>query len=245
MPTETLPPQLSLNPQAKITVRQFGTEGQPLIVIDDVMLHPEEMVAYAVTRGQFSDPPAGSYYPGRNGILPPEYGPALCTALRPFLERVFGLPQGMALSHEGFFGIACLPPEQLQPLQAIPHFDAANPQRIACVHYLCRPPYRGTAFYRHIATGYESIHGLRVEPYRRSVLAELQAAGDTVQSHAGGDVAGYERIETVDAVFNRLILYRATSLHAGILNEMALGRNPDDGRLTANSFIEAVRPKRF
>jgi hypothetical protein len=245
MPTETPPPPLSLNSQATITVRHFGAERQPLIVIDDVLTHPEEMVAYAVAHGQFSDPPAGSYYPGRNGVLPQEYGFALCTALRPFLERVFGLPPGMALSHEGFFGIACLPPEQLEPLQTIPHFDAANPHRIACVHYLCRPPYKGTAFYRHVATGYESIHGLRVGPYHRSVSAELEAAGNPGQAHAGGDVAGYERIETVNAVFNRLIVYRATSLHAGVLNETALGRNPDDGRLTANSFIEAVHPKRF
>jgi hypothetical protein len=54
----------------------------------------------------------------------------------------------------------------------------------------------------------------------------------------------YEQIEMIEAVFNRLIVYRATSLHAGILGTTRLGRNPEDGRLTANSFIETVRPER-
>jgi len=245
MTSEVRPPDLSLNPNARINVQRFGAESQPLVIIDDVLLHPDAFVDYAVTRGGFTDPPAGSYYPGRNGVLPKGYGPDLCQALRPFLEGAFGLPGGGALSYEGFFGIACTPPQDLQPLQTIPHFDSANPYRIAAVHYLCRPPYRGTAFYRHAATGYESIHGLRVEPYRRAVTAELETAAEAVRGHVGGDIPGFERIETVEAEFNRLILYRSTSLHAGILGTTALGRDPGDGRLTANSFIEAVRRKRF
>jgi len=247
MPSEIAEPDLSLNPDARISVRRLGAEGQPLIVVDGVLLHPEEMLAFAGTQGRFADPPAGSYYPGRNGVLPANYGRILCNALRPFLERVFGLAPGMALSHEGFFGLACAPAESLQPIQTIPHFDAANPHRIAGVHYLCHPPYGGTAFYRHTATGYESIHGLRVEPYRRAVYAELEGDGaDGAQrGHVGGDVAGYSCIETVEVVFNRLILYRATSLHAGLLAAAPLGGTPEDGRLTANSFIEAVQPRRF
>ncbi len=245
MSTDPRPPNLSLNPDARINVSRFGAEGQPLIVVDDVLLHPDEMYDYAVQSGRFTDPPEGSFYPGRNGVLPAAYGQTLCTALRPFLERVFGLPGHMALSYEGFFGIACQPPETLHPLQTIPHFDSANPQRIAGVHYLCRPPYRGTAFYRHVATGYESIHGPRVEPYRRAVFAELETAGQALPGHVEGDIAGFERIETVDMAFNRLVLYRTTSLHAGLLGTTRLGRTPEDGRLTANSFIEAVRSKRF
>lgn len=245
MTTDTRPPDLSLNPDARINVSRFGAEEQPLIVVDDVLLHPEEILDYAVTSGRFADPPAGSFYPGRNGVLPPAYGQILCTALRPFLERVFGLPGGMALSYEGFFGIACHPPQALAPLQTIPHFDSANPRRLAGVHYLCHPPYRGTAFYRHIATGYESIHGLRVEPYRRAVFAELEAATGASPGHVDGDIDGFERIETVEMAFNRLVLYRTTSLHAGLLGTTTLGQTPEDGRLTANSFIEAVRPKRF
>lgn len=245
MTSDIRPPDLSLNPDATINVRRFGAEDQPLIIVDDVLLHPEDMRDYAIAHGSFADPPDGSYYPGRNGVLPPEYGGTLCRALRPFLERVFGLPGTMALSYEGFFGIACHPPQRLSPLQTIPHFDSTNPHRVAGVHYLCRPPYRGTAFYRHVATGYEQVHGPRVEPYRRAVFAELETAGDAVRGHVDGDIPGFERIETVEVAFNRLILYRTTSLHAGVLGTASLGETPEDGRLTANSFIEAVRSKRF
>jgi len=242
MSIDTDLPDLSLNPRARITVRRMGREMQPLVIVDDVLIKPDDLARYAQTSGNFTAPSSKSYYPGLNGTLPPGYGQALCAALRPLLERAFGMPRGVRLHHEGFFGIACTPPEQLQPLQTIPHFDAADPFRIACVHYLCRPPYKGTAFYRHVATGFESIHGMRVEPYRAAVFDELEAADVAQRGHViDGDMPGYQYIDSVDAAYNRLAVYRATSLHAGILGTTELGREPHDGRLTANSFIEVMR----
>ena len=236
-----VPPEPAINPAARITVRRMGRELQPLVIVDDVLLNPEEVRAWAVAQA-YADAPDGSYYPGRNGVLPPAYGQRLTTVLRRLLERVFGFPPNQSLVHEGFFGLATTPAEALQPLQAIPHFDSLNARRIACVHYFCGPPYHGTAFFRHAAPGYETLDARRVDGYRRTVFEEMESRGDGARVHVRRDMPFFEEVDYVEAAFNRLAVYRTTSLHAGILGETPLAPGPEQGRLTANSFIEMHQP---
>ncbi len=204
-----VPPEPAINPAARITVRRMGRELQPLVIVDDVLLNPEEVRAWAVAQA-YADAPDGSYYPGRNGVLPPAYGQRLTTVLRRLLERVFGFPPNQSLVHEGFFGLATTPAEALQPLQAIPHFDSLNARR--------------------------------VDGYRRTVFEEMESRGDGARVHVRRDMPFFEEVDYVEAAFNRLAVYRTTSLHAGILGETPLAPGPEQGRLTANSFIEMHQP---
>jgi len=232
-------PDLTFNPRARIDARTVGEEKMPLLVIDDVLLHPEQMVAFAMAHGRFSPPPDGSYYPGLNGILPPQYGPSLVSALRPLLARLFGIGEKERLSYEGFFGLSTLPADRLQPLQTIPHFDSDNPRRLAMVHYFCGPPFRGTALYRHLPTGFESVDGRRVADYRRHVFSELET--DPHHDYVDAETPHYIQIDHVPAQFNRLAVYSTTSLHSALLSGAPLSDDPATGRLTANSFIEIHR----
>lgn len=234
-------PDPVFNNNARVSVRRIGREMQPLIIVDDVLVNPEVMVDFARDRASHEAPPEGSYFPGSNGKLPPAYGTRLTITLRPALERVFGLPRGASLSHEGFFGIATTPAEALQPLQTVPHFDSLDPHRIAMVHYFCGAPYDGTAFFRHTATGYETVDARRSEPYRRQVFEEMEVLNRDGLAHVRRDMPYFEEIEYVEPVFNRLAIYRTTSLHAGILGHSALAPSPAEGRLTANSFIAVHR----
>lgn len=232
-------PDMTFNPRAHIDTRRIGNDGMPVLVIDDVLLHPEQMVDYAIAQGNFAPPPGESYYPGINGTLPPHYGPALVTALRPAMEGLFHISRQERLEYEGFFGLSTLTAGQLAPLQTIPHFDSNNPRRLAMVHYFCRPPFQGTAFYRHKATGFESINGSRVDQYRSLVMVELEAAPR--DDFIFDDTDHYSRIDYVEARFNRLVLYSTTMLHSGILGGAPLTADPATGRLTANSFVEKLR----
>ncbi len=234
-------PEPVFNPAARVEVRRLGKESHPLIVVDDVLVNPYDMLAFATEQASYAPAPAGSYYPGGNGKLPPAYGHRLTTTLRPALERIFGLPAGRSFTHEGFFGVATTRPEALQPLQAIPHFDSLNPMRIATVHYFCAAPYKGTAFFRHETTGFEMIDARRVETYRAAVTGELEELGRSPLAHVSQATPHYEQIDDVEAVFNRLVVYRSTSLHAGMLGGMDLPADPRHGRLTANSFIDVHR----
>jgi len=49
----------------------------------------------------------------------------------------------------------------------------------------------------------------------------------------------FEEIMSFEAKFNRLIMYRGTSLHSGIIRpEYNFDPNPQTGRLTITSFYE-------
>ncbi len=232
-------PDLTFNPRARIDARSVGDERMPLLVIDNVLQHPEQMVEFAVAHGNFAPPPKGSYYPGLNGALPPAYGRSLVSALRPLLAQIFGISEKERLSYEGFFGLSTLSGKQLEPLQTIPHFDSDNPRRLAMVHYFCGAPFRGTALYRHLPTGFETVDSRRVGRYRQHVFAELENAPR--HDYIEDETQHYIQIDCVPAQFNRLAVYSTTSLHSALLGGAPLTGDPRTGRLTANSFIEIHR----
>jgi hypothetical protein len=233
--TMAFAPDLTFNPDAHIEGRYMGSERQPLLVIDGVLKYPETLVRYAVEQSVFGAPSDRSNYPGINGSLPPDYGPALVQALRPLLHTGFGIPTQETLHCSGFFGLQTKASDALQPLQLIPHCDSQNPYKLAIIHYFCGAPYRGTAFFQHIPTGFESIDHRRYDRYRSTVEAEVAAAP------TGETTALYRQIDHVEAVFNRLAVYRTTSLHSALMGGADYSADPATGRLTANSFIE-VRP---
>lgn len=234
-------PDLTFNPDARIQGRYIGRERQPLLVIDNVLKHPETMVRYAAEQSVFQPPSERSNYPGLNGGLPPDYVGELARALRPLLHKGFGIPEQAYLSCQGFFGLTTTRPGDLRPLQRIPHCDSPNIHRLAIVHYFCGAPYGGTGFFRHLPTGFESVDHRRYNHYRDTVEAEL-AVSEIPAAYANPSTPQYEQIDYVDAVFDRLAVYRTTSLHSACLNDAELSPDPESGRLTANSFIEVISP---
>jgi len=62
--------------------------------------------------------------------------------------------------------------------------------------------------------------------------------------YVNGSTALFEQIAAYDAVFNRALVYRGTSLHSGSLPpDFVPDANPRTGRLTVNTFLE-LRPSR-
>jgi hypothetical protein len=234
-------PDLTFNPDARIQGRYIGSERQPLLVIDDVLKHPESIVRYAAEQSVFQAPPGRSNYPGLNGNLPPLYVAELVRALRPLLHSGFGIPQSAEVTCQGFFGLTTARPDALAPVQSIPHCDSPNPYRLAILHYFCGEPFCGTAFFRHLPTGFESVDDRRSTYYRNTVENELAVFG-VAPAYASPSTPRYRQIDSVDAVFNRLVVYRTTSLHSAIMNNAELTSDPATGRLTANSFVEAIPP---
>ena len=104
------------------------------------------------------------------------------------------------------------------------------------LHYLCEPMHGGTAFYRHRATGFETITRERLAAYMDSLQRELETNGPPPQYLTGSD-SRFEQIEAVEARFNRVLLYRSQVLHSGSVNAAALSDDPRHGRLTANAFF--------
>ncbi len=224
----------AVNTSARFTRRLMGSENQPLVVIDDALAVPQNLVDLAC-RTPFSPPPGG-FYPGLNAPLPRDYVTGLTAAVRPLMEQAFGMAASHRVELSGYFGLATEAPDTLAPIQMLPHHDSTNPCQLALVHYLPAGLQGGTGFYRQDETGFESIDGSRQPAYSAVCARQTADAGD-LNRHVGPHTPGYTLIDSVDAVFNRLILYRTTSLHSGLLETSRLTQDPTTGRLTANIFI--------
>lgn len=229
--TEPSLPRLSLNRDARIEVWRIGEEKQPVFVVDNALLGADELLAYAAAL-PFGPPADNSLYPGLNAHLPANYIPTLLPALQRPLTQLFGMikpPQRQF----GFFGLTTRPPQAMATRQALPHTDSANLHSFATVHFL-NGLFGGTAFYRHKATGCETVTPTRSNLFNAKRSREIEEAGDGAD---GLLERYYEEIAYAEPMFNRLILYRATQLHSARLeNATALSHHPRTGRLTANTF---------
>jgi hypothetical protein len=220
-----------------ITVRRLGDEGEPVMTIDGVMRTPGSLVDYAA--GQtFAPPPGGeNFYPGLLAPAPLDYVEALCRSLAPAIVEAFGLERVKLAAAVCNYSLVTLPPARLNTAQRLPHVDTDDPLQFAVLHYLCDAPFGGTAFYRHRATGYETLRPERMGRYR-AVLAEELAAEPPPASYVDGDTAQHARIGEVAARFDRVAVYRSRLLHSGLVAPDApLSGDPRTGRLTANVFL--------
>ncbi|WP_374013114.1 DUF6445 family protein [Pseudoxanthomonas koreensis] len=230
---------LDLNPQMRIERRSLGNEGAPLLVIDNLLSDPERLVRKAA-RSQFV--PEGSMFPGIRTRAPATYPVMLEQVVRPLLEEHFGLPRDAGFRFPMcHYSLVTTPPGQLAFLQRVPHIDSHDSNGLATVHYLFRGNWGGTAFYRHRSTGFESVDHARRVPYFSRLEEESRTPDAPVDGYIGIDTPLYERIDQVEGVFNRLVVYRRNSLHSGAIdNGNVPPPDPTTGRLSINSFIDVL-----
>ncbi|MES1156765.1 MAG: DUF6445 family protein [Alphaproteobacteria bacterium] len=214
----------------------MGREGAPLIVIDDFARDARELVEQVASLPFL--PVAGNFYPGRRRDAPQDYVAAVVEALTPLVQATFDLAKAPLVGTESAFSLVTTPPRELSMAQRLPHIDAPNLTKIAVLHYLCPPNFGGTSFYRHRATGFETITVERDAPYREKLTQELRAGHTPPMDFIRGDTALFERIHSIDAAFNRVAIYRSASLHSGNVSpDTPFDANPRTGRLSVNTFF--------
>lgn len=220
-----------------IVAQRIGNEENAIAVVDGFHPDPDALRAEAMT-SDFE--PARHHYPGVRAPLSAGYfaqvGPALATVLR----EVFGAPAKTDLL-DASFSIVTTPPGALTVLQRLPHVDAVQQGRIALVHYLSPEGGDGTAFFRHRATGFEHVDEARAPIYYRHLDTEIRYRGEPPAGYIGGSSPLFERIATVDARYNRAVIYRSALLHSGaIAADAVLSDDPAAGRLTITAFLSTA-----
>lgn len=226
----------SLTPSRALSLERIGAEREPVLLVEGAMTRPDDLVEYAASEVAFEPVwgPSGGY-PGVRAPAPLDYVEALVRALDPTIRRAFGLERAKLARAECSFSLVTLPPERLAPLQRIPHVDTTDPLQFALLHYLCDSRHGGTAFYRHRATGFETLTPERQAAYEALRASEIQ---DVAAAYIDGDSRHYERTAAFDAAFDRILVYRSRIFHSGrIAADQALSADPRRGRLTANIFI--------
>lgn len=229
-------PGFALNPHAAPHVRAIGDEREPLLQIDRLLAAPEALVDYAVREGGFEPAygPSGGY-PGIRAPAPLDYVEGVVRAVDPLLREVFGLARVRLGRAECNLSLATLAPHALVPTQREPHVDTSDPLQFAFLHYLCANGFGGTAFYRHRRTGFETLTPDRIRAYEKARKEER--AKEPSRGYFGASTSCFMQIASIDAAFNRLIVYRSHLLHSGLIGSDALSPDPRRGRLTANIFL--------
>ena len=222
---------------AALQYLRIGNEAEPLVQVDCFLKGLNALKAYAVSNNHFSA--QDSFYPGIGMQVPDAYIISLVRLLGKPIRDLFEQDVRKIRSAAARFSIVTTPASDLNLLQRVPHFDAPSRYSLATIHYLCDVPDSGTKLYRHRQTGFEFIDNDRINHYMRSVKAQFSDPARHPSGYICGSSPEYEEIASFEAVYNRLVMYRGSSLHSGNIGpEYNFDPSPATGRLTITTFIE-------
>lgn len=224
----------------KTQIHAIGNSKSKVIVIDDFLPNPHEIVKIAENMCPFPKE-RDFYYPGVRRYFEDsdtnalEYMDNLIRASIPFFNSEYGA-NGLGLNSIGF-SVVTTPPSELKLIQCYPHYDSSDARDIAILHYLNPKPMGGTAFYRHKSTGFEIISDENKSAYIQAF--EHETKNQNPQSYIDGSNEFFEEIARFDNVFNRALIYQGAILHSGnIGNDFAFSLSPPDWRLTTTCFVK-------
>lgn len=220
-------------------IRSVRIGEHQVVVIDDFLEHPEALVE-ASAHARFERCPGAEErkgYPGVRAQAPAAYTENLTELLDPLIRLNFGVPETLPLRKSPCtFSLTTVAPQDLGPLQRVPHFDASTPHFMAVMLYLCDERQGGTAFYRHKASGLQQITAEQRERYGEMIYAEVERHPAPPRYFSGSDEC-FELLGMLPARFNRLVVYRGSLLHSAIVHP-PLSSDPRQGRLTITTFYD-------
>lgn len=215
------------------SIHRIGNEGVPVVVLDDFVPRPDLLVDDATMLG-FA--PMGAHYPGVRAVVPPALVRRFVDPLGPLIEDVFGVRACTVI--DALYSLVTTRPDDLTPIQRLPHFDGVEPERLALLHFLTDAPGTGTAFYRHRATGFETVAAGRLSAYEKTLADEIRRDGVPAAAYIGNDTAQFDEVAVFEGRYNRALLYPSNALHcARIPDDMAFSAGVTTGRLTVNTFL--------
>jgi hypothetical protein len=228
-----------MNQELHVQSFLVGNEQQKILIIDNLMKHPEAMVDFAADTSFDLDKKEGNYYPGIRVPPPREYFPALMSVIRPILQQEYGIQWHADMTKaECAISLLTFRPEELSQFQSLPHFDSPNPRQFALLHYLCDKKHGGTAFYRHNATNFETISRERLNGFMDTYMEDLETNGPPQKEYITDSNERFTRIGSVDIDYNRLVIYPSFLLHSARVDPtISVDANPRTGRLTVNAFV--------
>jgi hypothetical protein len=217
-----------------VRIERIGREQQPVIVIDDFVPDPERLRAAAEA---LTYQTMGRHYPGLRAEVAADDVDAFLTPIQDLIAETFGF-NGPAQIISAGYSIVTTRPADLTPIQRLPHFDGLEAERVALLHYLNGAEQGGTAFYRHRATGYETISADRYPGYDAALREEVKRDGLPAPAYISGDTPLFERIARFEATPNRALIYRGHTLHcADLPADLDFTPDPRTARLTVNTFL--------
>lgn len=219
---------------SSIRIDTIGREQQPVIVIEEFVPDSAALRAKAETLDYRT---LGRHYPGLRAEVATRDVDGFLEPVRDLIAEVFGFGEPAAVISAGY-SIVTTRPDELTPIQRLPHFDGFEAERIALLHYLDGAERGGTAFYRHRATGYETISADRHAAYDAALHRDVALHGLPGPAYISGSTPIFEQIARFEARPNRALIYRGHLLHcADLPADLEFTSDPRRARLTVNTFL--------
>lgn len=236
---------LKINPAIEIQVVAV-TDEHNCVVIDDFLLHPEQVVEYATERSDRFEMQERAY-PGKVLALHNSTMAPLNRFIQSELSRLFSFCRG-GIEFYTQLSITTLQPEDFTWIQRLCHTDpklADGRRNFAALLYLFQnPELGGTGFYRWKNPDFwaEMSAAQRDDP--NMGLDRLQERFAMFRDPACYMTESNEAAELIDKVparFNRLVFYSGDLPHnAFIKHPELLSDDPREGRLTLNCFASVI-----
>lgn len=229
---------IQLNSEASPRVFLAGKERTPVIIIDDFAVDTGDVIRCAVNSPGFA-PDNESFYPGVRTEPPGGYVQEIARVIAPLLGKVYSVPGDRSLKVSASYSLVATPPEELDVMQRIPHFDSNHKYHFAVTHYLNPGEFGGTGLFRHKPTGFENVNEDRLPEYIRAAEAFFAAHGDPPREYIRASSDQFEYYLGIDYRPNRLVAYPGSLLHSGLIDpERDISADAANGRLTGNFFLD-------
>lgn len=213
---------------------EISPENHSIALIEGFLVDPDEALRRASLQEFAKITPQ---YPGLRAPLDDATAVEWSAALSPLLSRLFAEPEG-AWSMQAWYSVVSLRPDQLHPIQRLPHVDGTDPRQVAMMLYLHRTGHGGTAFFRHRSTGLEALTAADWPRYKTALEGEIARTGLPPAAYATDGAPHFERTYATTGAFNQAVFYRGNLLHSGVIDNAApLPADPRAGRLTINAFF--------
>lgn len=229
---------LEINPELIIEKVKIPNTNLHAYIIDDFLLDTDSVMFFANNfayfNPMFSD---NSYYPGIRDNMPLPYKKLLQSFVQDKVVPIINDKNNYTvLMHKCLLSLTSCKPSELLLEQKMPHVDSCKSNEFALVHYLSGKEFGGTSLYR-----YKPKSLIEFSQNDESVLDEMLASVSATQKEHSGyltkSTSIFEQILSIEAKFNRLVVYQGNILHsANLATEQSYSGDARNGRLSIASF---------
>ena len=223
----------NLNPNLDIQTRPIAKSNINAFIIDNLLDNFEALLDYANDKAYFLPPGSdGTLYPGSRDDMPTPYYDLLASVIK----QVFNQSKEQIIA-KCWLSKITLKPDELGPLQTMPHYDSLLVEDMAAVHYCNDNSLGGTNFYR-----YKKLDKLVLEKADEqailAMLKEHQVANDA-KGYINETNSVFEKVDTIEAKPNRLVLYPGNILHSPVVTQLVnFDKKHKQNRTSVNSFFK-------
>jgi len=227
-----------LNPNLHIQLAYIPDSNARVWIIDDLVDDFHEMLNYCRKTAYFNPIGAeGTLFPGVRDEMPKPYYQLISALLNRLAKHSQGGGFKQSKLLKSWLSKVTLLPENLDVMQTMPHFDSLSENHMAAVHYLNDNHLGGTHFYRYKGTSKIDLSHDDKDTIIQMVEQVKQSANERAGYMNDSD-ALFEKVFSVDAKPNRLIIYAGSIMHsANITSTVDFDKSSPNNRTTINSFF--------